>query len=338
MSSPDSIAAKSPARLVHAQQLGHRVAQRLVPFVGLAERDLRHRVAATRVRRPDGVRRGTCRAGCRVTSRSTTCASFQPRFTASCTPVLSPCPPCGGCTCAASPASSTRPARYAAAWRVMSVKREIQVGLCAPKSVPYATDERVAEILPASGSPVVLDSALLQHDAVRASAVHRGRRADAAALAAQADLRLVVHLDLGDHPAGRWDPARGSRCRRPCGPRCVRRRSRRGTARAATRRRTARRRRRCRPARSPITSRSRRIGTPSSSTQPAEDALEVALPEREPVVVARREVADVQRMPGEPLDLQRLPLPRGTAPRCRADRAPRWCASAGRRRASRRAS
>ena len=47
------------------------------------------------------------------------------------------------------------------------------------------------------------------------------------------------------------DPTRGSRCRRPCGSRCVRRRSRRGTPRAATCRRTARRRRRCRPARSP---------------------------------------------------------------------------------------
>src|SRR5205807_2020529 len=38
-------------------------------------------------------------------------ANFQPRFTASCTPVLRPWPPCGGCTCAASPASRTRPWR-----------------------------------------------------------------------------------------------------------------------------------------------------------------------------------------------------------------------------------
>jgi hypothetical protein len=42
---------------------------------------------------------------------STTCASFHPRFTASWTPMLRPCPPTGECTCAASPASSTRPLR-----------------------------------------------------------------------------------------------------------------------------------------------------------------------------------------------------------------------------------
>jgi hypothetical protein len=39
-----------------------------------------------------------------------------------------------------------------------------------------------------------------------------------------------------------------------------------------------------------------------------EDALEVPLPQREPVVVAGGEVAYVQRDPGEPLDLHRLAL------------------------------
>ena len=66
---------------------------------------------AAPARRSGGARRGRCRAGRRATCPATTCASFQPRFTASCTPRLRPCPPCGGCTCAASPASSTRPAR-----------------------------------------------------------------------------------------------------------------------------------------------------------------------------------------------------------------------------------
>src|ERR1700704_1896247 len=33
----------------------------------------------------------------------TTCASFHPRFTASCTPVWRPWPSSGACTCAASP-------------------------------------------------------------------------------------------------------------------------------------------------------------------------------------------------------------------------------------------
>ena len=40
-----------------------------------------------------------------------TAASFQPRSTASPTPVLSPCPPNGGLRCAASPARNTRPTR-----------------------------------------------------------------------------------------------------------------------------------------------------------------------------------------------------------------------------------
>ena len=64
-------------------------------------------------------------------------------------------------------------------------------------------------------------------------------------------------------------------------------------------------------------------------------ALEVALPQREPVVVAGGEVADVQRDPGERLRPASPAPPRGTDRRCRADRAPRWCASADRLRASR---
>ena len=38
--------------------------------------------------------------------------SFQPRFTASCRPVFMPWAPAGEWVCAASPASSIRPARY----------------------------------------------------------------------------------------------------------------------------------------------------------------------------------------------------------------------------------
>ena len=45
MSRPDIIAANRVARLVHAQQLGHGVAQRLDAIVGAHERDLRHRGA-----------------------------------------------------------------------------------------------------------------------------------------------------------------------------------------------------------------------------------------------------------------------------------------------------
>jgi hypothetical protein len=64
-------------------------------------------LAVTRSR--SGMRRPS--SGCRRLSGAvsfTTCASFHPRFTASCTPVLSPCPPIGECTCAPSPANNTR--------------------------------------------------------------------------------------------------------------------------------------------------------------------------------------------------------------------------------------
>ena len=56
-----------------------------------------------------------------------------------------------------------------------------------------------------------------------------------------------------------------------------------------------------------------------------EDALDVLLPEREPVVVPGGKVADVQAGGAEPRDLSHLPLRRGTDRRFRADRGPRWC-------------
>ena len=67
-----------------------------------------------------------------------------------------------------------------------------------------------------------------------------------------------------------------------------------------------------------------------------QDALDVVLPQAEPVVVPGGKVADVQT------DRRRTPRPeppappRGTDRRFRADRAPRWCVSADRLRASRR--
>ena len=67
-----------------------------------------------------------------------------------------------------------------------------------------------------------------------------------------------------------------------------------------------------------------------------QDALDVVLPQPEPVIVPGGKVADVQRDAGEAADLRTSVPPRGTDRRCPADRAPRSCARAGRRRASRR--
>ena len=190
-----------PPRLVHAQQFGHRVAERLVTVVGAAERDLRHRVVQHpgTDRMPFGVV-GVQQAlgGCPVDDLG----QLPSRFTASCTPVPMPWPPCGGCTWAASPASSTRPTRYEAACRAMSVNREIQLALRSPKSVPYTPTSASRSSLHA-GVAGVVDVSFREHDPNRLPLRPPTDGMLADAVATEAELRLLVHLDLGDHPAGR---------------------------------------------------------------------------------------------------------------------------------------
>ena len=104
------------------------------------------------------------------------------------------------------------------------------------------------------------------------------------------------------------DPSRGTRCRLPCGPGCVLRRTRRDTAPAATGRRTAATSTPVSSCAKPVTSRAvvdrhRQLGDPAG-----EDALDVLLPQPEPVGMPGGKVADVQADPGEPRDLGHLPL------------------------------
>ena len=139
-----------------------------------------------------------------------------------------------------------------------------------------------------------------------------------------------------NHRGGRRSPgflrvARscGGRCRRaPSGSGFVRRRSRRGTPPAATGRRTAPRRRprrlaRSRSPRGPINQH------PELADPFGEDALDLVLPQREPVRGAEREGRSCPTgsrrtpRPGRPFP------PRGSDQRCRVDRGLRWCASAG---------
>ena len=116
------------ARLVH---LSSSDMSRAAPWCGRQRGGarLRHRVAQHA--RSDRVALGV------VVSRRlsgdvplTTWASFHPRFTASCTPMLRPCPPTGGCTCAASPADAAsghprrlRPRRAKASWLCEEARR-----------------------------------------------------------------------------------------------------------------------------------------------------------------------------------------------------------------------
>ena len=191
-------------------------------------------------------------------------------------------------------------------------------------------DERVADVLQ-GGLVGVVHVGLDEGDA------HPSLlgRADATT-ATQAELRLLLHLDLGDDPARRWIPAReldaGRLAHHAAAPvatdqilrpqRCAV--GQRDVDAAVVLRETGH-----------LTFAQDRH--PQLVDPAGQDALEVALQQRQPVVVAGGEVADVQRDPGERLRPASPSPPRGTDRRRRADRAPRWCASADRRRASCRA-
>ena len=157
------------------------------------------------------------------------------------------------------------------------------------------------------GSAVWSTLLLLEHDAVGVAALLRVDGSDPAAFAAEADLRFVGHVHLGDHEADRGveageldagrladgappaiatDEVRGSQ-RRAVGELDVDA----GVVLAEPDRLAAHEDRH-----------------PELVDPAGEDALEVALPQREAVVVAGREVADVEGDVGEALDLHRLPL------------------------------
>ncbi len=67
-------------------------------------------------------------------------------------------------------------------------------------------DERLAEVFE-GGIAVVFDLLLDEHDAIRPSALLAVDRTDATTLGADADLRLLFHLDFRDHPARRRVPS-----------------------------------------------------------------------------------------------------------------------------------
>jgi hypothetical protein len=130
----------------------------------------------------------------------------------------------------------------------------------------------VVEVLPGQDGPE------------RPSALHPVDRTDATTLGAHAELWRLGHLDLGDQPAG---------CRIPSGELDAGRLSDQ-TAPAVAPDEVVRRydwpsdsatSTPVSPCANPVTSRLRWIGTASSPTQPGQDALDVVLPQREPVVV-----------------------------------------------------
>ena len=110
MSSPDSIAGDAPARLVHAQQLGDDVAQGVDAVVRRGERDLRHGVLQhPRADRMPlgvvGVQQAVRR--CPLDHLGELPSQVHRILHAGVEPLAA----VGECTCAASPASSTRPSR-----------------------------------------------------------------------------------------------------------------------------------------------------------------------------------------------------------------------------------
>ena len=204
---------------------------------------------------------------------------------------------------------------------------------CGPRSPSHRRRRARRGGRPASARRLA-DMRLDQHDAHALAVLQLAQRVDALLAAADAPRGLLGHLDLGDQVAGRGSHP-GSRSRPACGSGCDRRRTRRGTSPAAT----AVSQldvdagvvlRKARHLASAIELH-RQLADPVG-----QDALDVLLPEREPVVVAGREVADVETNVEKPATCMICPA-RESARRSRADRAPRWCASAGRPRASRRA-
>ena len=179
-------------------------------------------------------------------------------------------------------------------------------------------------------SPILVD-----HLAVADLVLHPAEGMDAAGVAADAPLRLLGHLDLGDQAARRRIPpgeldagCLADQAASSVAPDEILRPQRLAVGQldvdAGVVLREARH----------LTSaidRHRQLADPAG-----QDALDVVLPQPEPVVVPGGKVADVQPDPGEARDLRHLPLRRGTDRRFHADRGPRWCASADRLRASRR--
>src|SRR5262249_54553967 len=144
------------------------------------------------------------------------------------------------------------------------------------------------------GLDCVLDLPFSQDDPVGPPTVHTIDWTDATALGTRADLRLLVHLDFGDHPAGRGVPpdevdtsfladhaatsvAADEILR---SEQCVTRNPDVDAALAL---------------RHPHDLAATQDRDPELVDPAGQDALEVALPEREHVVVAGRKVADVQR-------------------------------------------
>ena len=166
------------------------------------------------------------------------------------------------------------------------------------------------------GSPVCSTCSFPEHDPERPSALRPVDGTDATALAAQADLRLLVHLDLGDHPAGRRiqpgevdagglaDQAASSVAADE-----ILRSERRVVGQLDIDAGVV-----LREAHHLAATKDR---NPELTDPAGQDGLEVALPERKHVVVAGGEVADVQADPGEaragctcPAERNRSAMPR----------------------------
>ena len=216
----------------------------------------------------------------------------------------------------------------------MSVNREIQVARRSPKSVPH-TATSASRSSSMSGSPAWSTCRSMISTRKRLPVRGRTERMGADAVVTEAELRFPVHLDLGDHPAGRGiQPdevdARGladQAASAVASDEVLR--SERGVvgqididARVVLR-----------TAHHLAAAEDRDL----ELTDPVgQDRLEQALPQREHVVVAGGEVADVEADPARTRARGGWIRRRGTAPRCHADRAPRWSGTGDPRRASRR--
>ena len=179
----------------------------------------------------------------------------------------------------------------------MSVNREIQLALRSPKSVPYTPTSASRSSL-MLGSPVWSTSRSVSTTRIGSPAARPIEGIDADAVATEAELRLLVHLDLGDHPAGRGiqpgevDAGRlADQAASSVAADEVLRSERRAVGQLDVDAGVV-----LREAHHLAAAKDR---NPELTDPVGQDGLELALPQREPVVVAGGEVADVQRDSGE---------------------------------------
>ena len=155
---------------------------------------------ATRGQRLGGARRGRSPGGCLAMSGGPPGPASIPIHRILHTGVR-PCPPSGGCTCAASPASRPVPCGRPPPAESFGEPGD-PGGTVDPVIGPVYGDERLAEIAQGGFGRWVRRAVRSLRPAPALPSLQPAEGMDAEGVAADATFRLLPHLDLGDEVAG----------------------------------------------------------------------------------------------------------------------------------------